>query len=251
MIVNLQRIPINGKTLTFIGKEWETAAGFIDIYAKDDEENLYVIECKLSAAKDVAVAQTMRYMGAIRQETWTDKKIIGVLVSQGFEHHAKLAASAVPGFVLVDYTTEVLPFCQETVNLKGVEVPVHKKSFGYVHEDLVRVDIASDFGCDKFSGTVLKFYGDGIPTPVNLNLHGWYERRAFIDALRFTLNVLEEGEELAASRPSSIIDEGRPPMTILEELGVSPRRMTDKDEILRELGINPTDDVLRDLRVAN
>jgi len=227
MIANLERIPVNGKTLTFIGKEWETAAGFIDIYAKDDEENLYVIECKLSAAKDVAVAQTIRYMGAIRQETGTDKKIVGVLVSQGFEPHAKLAASAVPGFVLMDYKTSILPFCQETVNLNGVVVPVHKGSFGWCGEELIKLDIASDFEDKKYSRTVLKFHGNGIAA--SLNLTGSYERRALITAFRFAAEVLGADDN---QRAGDIAD------WVRTEQNESPRECSD---ILQELGLRPSE----------
>ncbi|QJT08572.1 endonuclease NucS domain-containing protein [Oceanidesulfovibrio marinus] len=83
------------------GKEHNTDAGFIDILCKDDADTTVVIELKAGQANDTGIAQTLGYMGALKEEGI--EKVRGIIVAADFSRRSKFAVKALPNLKLVRY----------------------------------------------------------------------------------------------------------------------------------------------------
>jgi RecB family endonuclease NucS len=84
------------------GKELTTEAGRIDITAEDRQGAIVVIELKAGTANPDCIAQTLSYMGAIREKE--QRPIRGILVAGDFPSRTVFAARAVPNLKLMKYT---------------------------------------------------------------------------------------------------------------------------------------------------
>lgn len=84
------------------GVEYGTDAGFIDILAKDSNNNYVVIEIKAGKAKDAALGQILGYIGAIMEEK-PDKNVRGIIVASDFDNRLTFGAKAIPNIKLVKY----------------------------------------------------------------------------------------------------------------------------------------------------
>lgn len=65
--------------------------------------NFVVFELKLSRGADKAMGQISRYMGWIKRNLATDKKVGGVIVAREVDEKLKYAASIVPDINLFAY----------------------------------------------------------------------------------------------------------------------------------------------------
>ncbi len=91
-----------GLSIADKGKELTTAAGRIDITARDQQGSIVIIELKAGTAPPDCVAQILSYMG-----TFSDKERIpirGILVAGDFSPRVIFAARAVPNLQLKKYT---------------------------------------------------------------------------------------------------------------------------------------------------
>jgi len=78
-------------------------AGRIDVLAKDQENNLVVIETKAGLAEDSAVAQILRYMGWVKKKYPNYNNVRGIIVANDFTPRARYAANAVDDIKLINY----------------------------------------------------------------------------------------------------------------------------------------------------
>lgn len=83
------------------GRERTTAAGRIDITAKDRDGNTVVIELKAGTAEPEALTQLLAYMGAVQNEDGVPVR--GTLIAGDFHQRVVFAAQAVPGVSLLRY----------------------------------------------------------------------------------------------------------------------------------------------------
>jgi RecB family endonuclease NucS len=90
-----------GFTVADGGNERKTAAGWIDITAKDASGNTVVIELKAGTASPDAPTQVMAYVGAVAEEE--GKVPRAMLVAQDFHNKVTFAASVIPGLQLFRY----------------------------------------------------------------------------------------------------------------------------------------------------
>lgn len=107
---NIESIKINGKKIMLYvddlgrdGVEYQTNVGFIDILTVDEEGNFIVFELKRAKAPDSAVGQILRYMGWIKNNMASGKKVTGVIVSKKSDDKIKYAVSMVPEINLFEY----------------------------------------------------------------------------------------------------------------------------------------------------
>jgi hypothetical protein len=99
-----------GLTIIDGGKERTTDAGRIDITAKDQNENIVVIELKAGSASPDVIAQILAYMGAVTESD--QKPVRGILVAGDFHKKVIFAARAIPNLELKKYSFQ---FTFETV----------------------------------------------------------------------------------------------------------------------------------------
>ena len=90
----------SGLVLVDDGVEYKTEAGYIDILAKDENENLVVIELKAGKAKDAALGQILGYMGCLSD---TSNNVRGILVASSFDKRVVFAVKALTNIRLVSY----------------------------------------------------------------------------------------------------------------------------------------------------
>lgn len=83
------------------GTERNTAAGRIDITARDRQGRIVIIELKAPTAKPEVIAQTLAYMEAVRVEEQAEVR--GIIVASDFADRVKLAARQIPNLRLVKY----------------------------------------------------------------------------------------------------------------------------------------------------
>lgn len=89
--------------LTLIGTEYETTAGFIDIFCKDRNGNYVVIETKAGKARDAALGQILGYIGALI-ENEIKEKVRGILVASEFDNRIILASKVLDNITLTKYS---------------------------------------------------------------------------------------------------------------------------------------------------
>ena len=89
---NFEKISFNGKRLKPYPdpehpcKEYPTDTGKIDILAiSDDDQEIFVIELKLSRGSDQAIGQLMRYMSWVKEKLAGNKKVNGIIVAQSID----------------------------------------------------------------------------------------------------------------------------------------------------------------------
>lgn len=88
--------------LVFVERQVKTDVGFIDILAKDKQEQFVVIELKIGEAKDSSVGQVTRYMGWISKNR-ARGPVRGMIVASEFSEGTEYSASIVPGLSLVKF----------------------------------------------------------------------------------------------------------------------------------------------------
>jgi hypothetical protein len=86
----------------FTGIEFPAGGRFIDILAVN-KEDFVVIELKVSRGHDRVIGQLLRYMGWIKANLATGKKVRGMIVASDITEDLKLAASLIPDVKLVEY----------------------------------------------------------------------------------------------------------------------------------------------------
>lgn len=91
-----------GLTIIDGGKEKTTEAGRIDITAKDEQDNIVVIELKAGKATPDVIAQILSYMGVVGETG--DSKVRGLLVAGDFHKRVVLASKAIPNLRLKKYS---------------------------------------------------------------------------------------------------------------------------------------------------
>lgn len=84
------------------GREVTTEAGKIDILAKDNKNNLVVIELKASRASYGVLGQILSYMASIKKELGA-KNVRGIIVAEDFDKKLNLAVTEVKNVSLVKY----------------------------------------------------------------------------------------------------------------------------------------------------
>lgn len=85
------------------GKEYPTDVGQIDILANDPDGNFIVFELKLSHGVDKALGQLLRYMGWVKKNLASDKKVKGIIVANTMDEKIKYAVSIIPDVTLYEY----------------------------------------------------------------------------------------------------------------------------------------------------
>ena len=110
IVKNIDAITVNGHMLKLYvnengrdGVEYPTDVGPIDILAVDEKGNFVVFELKLSRGADKAMGQISRYMGWVKRNLATDKKVGGAIVAREVDEKLKYAASIVPDINLFAY----------------------------------------------------------------------------------------------------------------------------------------------------
>lgn len=98
---NLNEIE-EGLELLDNGIEYKTSAGYIDLLAKDKNDNIVVIELKAGKGKDSVIGQVLGYIGAISEE-YTNNKIRGIVVALDFENRLYYAKKSLPNLKLIKY----------------------------------------------------------------------------------------------------------------------------------------------------
>lgn len=99
---NLSEIE-EGLELLDNGIEYKTSAGYIDLLAKDKDENIVVIELKVGKGKDSAIGQILGYIGALSEE-YNNNKIRGIIVASDFENRLYYATKSLQNLKLVKYS---------------------------------------------------------------------------------------------------------------------------------------------------
>lgn len=92
----------DGLELCDEGIEFKTDAGYIDILAKDINNNYVVIELKAGKAKDSAIGQTLGYIGAIAEMKET-KNVRGIIIASDFEDRLYFAVKSISNLILFKY----------------------------------------------------------------------------------------------------------------------------------------------------
>ena len=80
------------KRLISVEREYSTSVGFVDLYGRDVEDNIVVIEVKIGTANDSSIGQLLGYLNAIRSKE--KKKARGILVAENFTERVKEAAKS-------------------------------------------------------------------------------------------------------------------------------------------------------------
>ncbi len=98
------------------GIEFPAGGRFIDILAVDQNNNLVVIELKVSRGYEKTIGQLARYMAWIERELAGHGQIVrGVIVAKNISEDLKLASSKLPDVELFEYK---LSFSLNKINNK-------------------------------------------------------------------------------------------------------------------------------------
>jgi len=90
------------------GVEFPAGGRFIDILAVDGENNLVVVELKVSRGYDRVVGQLLRYMAWIeKNHAEPGQKVRGIIVAREISDDLRLACSRVTGVTLCEYELSV------------------------------------------------------------------------------------------------------------------------------------------------
>jgi len=85
------------------GIEYKTPAGYIDLLAKDKDDNIVVMELKAGKGKDSVIGQILGYIGALSEE-YNNNKIRGIIVASDFENRLYYATKPLQNLKLVKYS---------------------------------------------------------------------------------------------------------------------------------------------------
>lgn len=90
------------------GVEYPVGGRFIDILAVENEEELVVIELKVSKGYDRALGQLLRYMAWIKKNlAETNQKVKGMIVARTVSEDLRLAVSIVDDVELFEYQLSI------------------------------------------------------------------------------------------------------------------------------------------------
>ena len=96
----------NNSSIELIGTEFATQAGRIDILARNDNNNITVIELKIGTASRDAVGQLLSYIGAIKKmEDFEDDYVRGILIAENIDDKAQFAISELEDIHAYEYRT--------------------------------------------------------------------------------------------------------------------------------------------------
>lgn len=85
------------------GVEFPAGGRYIDILAVDANDDLVVVELKVSRGYERTIGQLLRYMGWVQKEMAGDTKVRGIIVANEISEDLKVAASLLPNVKLVEY----------------------------------------------------------------------------------------------------------------------------------------------------
>lgn len=90
------------------GVEFPVGGRFVDILGVDAQNQLVVIELKVSRAYDRVVGQLLRYVGWIEQNlAESGQSVRGVIIAREISEDLRLACSMIPAVVLMEYELSV------------------------------------------------------------------------------------------------------------------------------------------------
>jgi len=102
------------------GVEFPVGGRFIDILAKDRQNNYVVIELKVSKGYDRVVGQLLRYMAWIEtNQAEPTQRVRGIIIAREISYDLRLAASKVADVELYEYDLSV-----SLKKIKCVESPL-------------------------------------------------------------------------------------------------------------------------------
>lgn len=90
------------------GVEYRTDIGIVDILARGHDDAYYVLELKLGRGPDVALGQTLRYMGWVKHKLAGDRAVYGVIIAAEISDKLRYAASVTNGIFLMEYDLKVV-----------------------------------------------------------------------------------------------------------------------------------------------
>jgi len=100
------------------GIEYDADGRRIDILAVDRDNNLCVIELKVSKGYDRVIGQTLRYVNWVRREiAEPGQKVRGLIICRRLSDDILLAAAGVPGIELFEYALKVAVSKVEALDL--------------------------------------------------------------------------------------------------------------------------------------
>jgi endonuclease len=87
-----------------IGRQLDTGVvGRLDLLAVDAGDDLVVIELKAGQADDKVCGQILRYMGWVKKELASGKRVRGIIVASDFSESLRYAVQAMPDVTLRRY----------------------------------------------------------------------------------------------------------------------------------------------------
>ncbi|MDS9918796.1 endonuclease NucS [Pseudomonas aeruginosa] len=101
------------------GIEYDADGRRIDILAVDRENNLCVIELKVSKGYDRVIGQTLRYVNWVKREiAEPGQKVRGLIICRKLSDDIRLAAAGIPGIELFEYELKVA-----VAKVAAIEIP--------------------------------------------------------------------------------------------------------------------------------
>ena len=85
------------------GRQYKIDFGFIDLLAKDKNDDFVVIELKVGKATYAVIGQVLSYIGWVRQNLAKNKKVRGIIIADDFHEKVKFAAKEIPNLLLKQY----------------------------------------------------------------------------------------------------------------------------------------------------
>lgn len=85
------------------GVEFQTDVGPIDVLARDQGGNFYVLELKLSRGPDSALGQIQRYMGWIQKHLAGGREVFGIIIAAEMSVKLRYAVTCAPNVRLFSY----------------------------------------------------------------------------------------------------------------------------------------------------
>ena len=89
------------------GIEFDAGGKYIDILARDKDDNYVVIELKVSKGYERVIGQIFRYRAWIKQNLAEGKKVRSVIIAKSITPDLKLAASEAPDIELFEYDLKI------------------------------------------------------------------------------------------------------------------------------------------------
>jgi RecB family endonuclease NucS len=90
------------------GIEYPAGGRFVDILAVDTEDNLVVIELKVSRGYDRVIGQVLRYMAWLQTNlAEPPQQVRGMIVAREISDDLRLACQLLPGVCMFEYSLSV------------------------------------------------------------------------------------------------------------------------------------------------